>query len=81
MSEWFDKIVNDFYEEQVVEDRTSVETVKEKFYTESTEQFMFSLPTLLFKFIIEKGVGHIVEPRPPLHKLPSNSNWEEKQRK
>ena len=52
LSEWFDKIADDFWEEQVVEDRTSVETVKEKFYTDLTEQFLCSLPTLLFKFFI-----------------------------
>ena len=34
MSEWFEKITDDFFEEQAVEDRTSVETVKEKFYTD-----------------------------------------------
>ena len=74
MSEWFEKIANDFCEEQEVEDRTLVETIKEKFYTDSTKQFLCSLPTLMFKFLIEKGVGHIIEPRPSLHKLPSNSN-------
>ena len=81
LSEWFEKIANDFCEEQAVEDRTSMETVKEKFYTDLTEQFLCSLPTLLFKFLIKKGVGHIVELRPSLHELPSNSNWVEKQRK
>ena len=59
MSEWFEKIVDDFCEEQAVEDKTSVETVKEKFYINLTEQFLCSLLTLLFKFLIEKGVGHI----------------------
>ena len=39
MLEWLEKIVDDFCEEQAVEDRTSVETVKEKFYTDFTEQF------------------------------------------
>ena len=29
--EWFEKIVDDLCEEQAVEDRTSVETVKDKF--------------------------------------------------
>ena len=81
MSEWFEKIADDFCEEQAVEDRTLVETVKEKFYTDLAEQFMCSLPTLLFKFLIEKGVAHIVEPLPSLHKLRTNSNWAEKQRK
>ena len=81
MLKWFKKIADDFYEEQAVEDRTSVETVKEKFYIDLTKQFMCSLPNLLFKFMIEKGVGHIVEPRPSLHELPSKSNWAKKQRK
>ena len=62
MSEWFEKITDEFCEEQAVEDRTLVEFVKNKFYIDLTEQFLCSLPTLLFKFLIEKGVGHIVEP-------------------
>ena len=66
MSKWFEKIIDDFCEEKAVEDITSMETVKEKFYTDVTEQFLCSLPTLLFKFLIEKGVGHIVEPCPSL---------------
>ena len=74
MSEWFEKIADEFYEEQVVEDRTSVETVKEKFYTDLAEQFLCSLLTLLFKFLIEKGVAHIVEPHPSLHEPPSKFN-------
>ena len=81
MLEWFEKITDDFCEEQAVKDRTSVETVKEKFYTDFTEQFLCSLPTLLFKFSIENGAGHIIEPHPPLCEPPSNTNWEEKQRK
>ena len=81
MSECFEKIADDFCEEQAVEDRTSVETVKKKFYTDLTEQFMCSILTLLFKFLIEKGVAHIVEPRPSLHEQPTNYNWAEKQRK
>ena len=37
LSEWFEKIADEFCEEQVVEDRTSVETVKKKLYIELTE--------------------------------------------
>ena len=81
LSEWFEKIVNDFCEEQAVEDRTSVETVKEKFYTDLTEQFLCSLPTLLFKFLIKKGVGHIVEPHPSLLGPPLNLNWVENEKR
>ena len=80
MSEWFEKIAEDFCEEQAVKDRTSVETVKEKFYTDFTKQILCSLPTLLFKFLIKKGAGHIVEPPPPLYEQPSNTNWAEKQK-
>ena len=71
LSEWFEKIADDFCEEQAVEHRTSVEIVKEKFYIDLIEQFLCSLLTLLFKFLIEKGVAHIVEPRPSLHELPT----------
>ena len=81
MSEWFEQIANDFCEEQAVEDRTSVETVKVKFYTDFTEQLLCSLPTLLFKVLIENGAGHIVKPRPPLCKQLANTNWVDKQRK
>ena len=54
LSEWFEKITGEFCEEQAIEERTLVETVQKKFYTDHTEQFMCSLPTLLFKFLIEK---------------------------
>ena len=37
LSEWFEKIADDFYEEQVVKDRTSMEIVKDKFYTDLIE--------------------------------------------
>ena len=81
LSEWFEKITDELCEEQAVEERTSVETIKKKFYTDLIEQFLCSLPTLLFKFLIEKGVGHIVELRPLLRELPQNTNWVEKQKK
>ena len=70
LSEWFEKITDEFCEEQSIEERTSVETIQKKFYTDLTEQFLCSLLTLLFKFLIEKGVGDIVEPRPLLRKPP-----------
>ena len=76
---WFEKITDKFYEEQSIEERTSVETIQKKFYTDLTEQFLCSLPTLLFNFLIEKGVGHIVKPRPSLRGPRLNPNWEEKQ--
>ena len=62
--EWFEKITDKFCEEQAIEERSSVETIQKKLYIDLTEKFVCSLPTLLFKFLIEKGVGHIIEPRP-----------------
>ena len=60
LSKWFKNITDKFFEEQAIEERTSVETIQKKFYTDLTKQFLCSLLTLLFKFLIEKGVGHIV---------------------
>ena len=71
-------IADEFCEEQAVEERTSVETIHNKFYTNLTKQLLCSLPTFLFKFLIEKGVGHIVEPRPLLREPPQNTNWVDK---
>ena len=74
LSKWFEKITNEFCEEQAIEERTSVETVQKIFYTDLTKQFLCSLLILLFKFLIEKGVDHIIEPRLSLNKPPPNSN-------
>ena len=73
LSEWFEKIIDEFCEEQPIEERTSVESIQKKFDTDLTEQFLCSLLTLLFKFLIEKGVSHIVEPFPSLCEPPQNS--------
>ena len=35
---------------------------------------------MLFKFLIDRGVGHIAEPRPSLIKPPANTNWAEKKK-
>ena len=80
LSEWFEKITNEFCEEQVVEERFLVESIEKRFYTNFTEQFLFPLLTLVFKFLIDRGVGHIVEPHPSLIEPPANTNWAEKQK-
>ena len=79
--EWFEKITDEFCEEQDIEERTSVETIQKKFYTDLIKQLLCSLPTLFFKFLIEKGVGHIVEPHPLLYEPPQNIIWADKQKK
>ena len=75
---WFEKITDEFCEEQAIEERTLVETIQKKFYTYLTKQFLCSLLNLLFKFLIEKGMGHIIQPCPSLSKPPQNSNLAEK---
>ena len=78
MSEWFERITDEFCEEQAMEERVSIKSIEKRFYTDLTEQFLCSLPTLFFKFLIEKGVGHIVEPHPSLREPSPNTNWVEK---
>ena len=78
LSESFENIADEFCEEQAIEERKLVETIKKKFYTDLTKQFSCSSRTLLLKFLIDKGVGHIVEPRPSLRGPPLNPNWVKK---
>ena len=74
MWEWFKRIIDEFCEEHVVEERVSIESIQERFYNDFIKQFIFSLPTLLFKFLIDRGAGHIFKPRPLLIEPPSNTN-------
>ena len=78
--EWFERIVDEFYEERVVNERVSVHSIKERVYNDLTEQFLCSLLTLFFKFFIKRGANHIVEPCPLLITLPTNTNYEAKQK-
>ena len=58
LSELFEKIADELCLEQAVEERVSIESIEKRFYTNFTEKFICSLPTLLFKFLIERGLGH-----------------------
>ena len=80
MLEWFEKITDELCQEQAVEERVSIKTIEKRFYTDFIEKFLCSLSTLLFKFLIHRGVGHIVKTHLSLVELPSNTNWEEKQK-
>ena len=77
--EWLENVCDDFCEEQAVEERLSLEEVNRKFYTDLHEGFLCTIPQLLFKLLIENGVGYIVKPRPLLQTLVS-SNWQQKKR-
>ena len=73
--EWDEQIVDD-YEEQAIDERASFENIKSNFHDDFQESFLCTIPTLLFKFLINKGVAHIIEPRPPLVEPRSNNDRE-----
>ena len=63
LSEWVKNIINEFCEEQAINERTSYDSIKDQFHDDFHESFLCTIPTLSIKFIIDKGVAHIVEPR------------------
>lgn len=71
--EWLESILEDYCEEQALEDCTSIEHIKARFYIDLDDGFLYVIPTLLHKFLIEKGIGHIIEYHPPLE-TPTNIN-------
>ena len=75
--ERLEKVCDDFCEEQAIEDRTSLEEVERKFYTDLHERFLCSIPTLIYKFLVENVVDHIFEPQPPLG-TSASTNWKQK---
>ena len=66
LSEWVENIINIFCEEQAIDERTLYDNIKDHFHDDFHESFLCTIPTLFFKFLTDKGVVHIVEPRPPL---------------
>ena len=74
LSEWFEKIIDEFCQEQVVEERVSVENIKKRFYIDFTKELVFSLLTLLFRILIDREVGHIFKFCPSLIEPPPNTN-------
>jgi hypothetical protein len=64
LNEWFERIIHDYIEEQAIEDRESVETIKNKFYTDLHDGFLCTIPSLLHKFLLDKGVRDIVNTNP-----------------
>ena len=76
LSEWAEQTVDDFYEEQAIDKRASFNNIKSHFHNDFHESFLCTIPTLLFKFLIDKGVAHIIETQPPLVETRSNNNRE-----
>ena len=73
LSEWFEHIVENFCEEQAINERASFDNIKYRFHDDFYKSFLCTVPTLLFKFLIDKGIAYIVKPRPPLIKPKSNN--------
>jgi hypothetical protein len=71
--------VEDCIEDQAIKDRESIQTIKNKFYMKLHDGFLCTIPSLLHKFLLYKGVDDIVEYQPPLKNPPPNSNWQKKQ--
>lgn len=65
----FVKIVDEFCEEQVIELHTSFNEVKPIFHGNFLDSFICTVPTFQFKFLINKGIAHMVKPGLPLANL------------
>lgn len=76
LSEWVVQIVNELYKERAIDERASFDNVKSHFHEDLHEIVFCTISTLLFKLLIDKGVSHIVEPRPPLVDPWSNNDQE-----
>ena len=76
---WVEKIVNIFSKEKVIEEHTSFNDVKYIFHDNLHDTFLCTILTLLFKFIINKGISHIIEPWPPLA-IPYFTYWNQRKR-
>jgi hypothetical protein len=76
--DWFVRFLEDNISEQAVEDRTSLDRIKYKFYTELHEGFLCIVSTLLHIFLLDKGVSDIVQYRPQLGTPLPNSDYQER---
>jgi hypothetical protein len=76
-----ERIAEEYLQGKEIEDKTSIDTVKEKLYTDLHDSFFCTIPSPLHKLFLGKGVSHIVEYQPRLSSPPPNYNWEECQSK
>lgn len=79
LSKCFEQIVDGFCEEKAIKEITSFNKVKSIFHDEFHESFLCIVSTLLFKFLINKGVVHIFKPRTPLA-IPCYIDWHKTKR-
>ena len=79
LSQWFEKIVDKFCEEQAIEECTSFDEIKSIFHDDLHKCFLCTVPTFVFKFLIDNGVADIVKPIPPLA-IPCYTDWHKRKR-
>jgi hypothetical protein len=66
LHKWFEKIQDEFYQEREIEERMPLDNIKRRLYNNFHDSLFCTIPTLLHKFLLDKGVNHIVDYRPPL---------------
>ena len=66
LTEWVESICKEFCEDEATETYSSLQSIESHFFFDLHDSFFCLLPVLLHKFLITKGVSHIVEPRPSL---------------
>jgi hypothetical protein len=54
LHEWVERITEDYITKQAIEDRTSLDTIKDKFYTELQDGFLCTIHRLLHNFFSTK---------------------------
>jgi hypothetical protein len=79
LNEWFKRIIQDYIEEQAIEGKPLVEAIKDEFYIDLHDSFLCTIPSLLPKFMLDKGVRDIVEYQTLIGTPPPNSDWEKEQ--
>jgi hypothetical protein len=81
LNEWFEIIIHDYIEEQAIKDRSSVETIKDKFYTDLHNGFLCTVSSLLHKFMLDKGSQRHCRIPTPLGKSSTKLKLERKERR
>lgn len=60
LHEWLDTTLNEFCEEQVIEERILIEHIKARFFDNIHKQIFCCIPTVLQKFLLDRGAGHVI---------------------
>ena len=62
LTEWVESICKEFCEDEATETYSSLQSIESQFFSDLHDNFLYLLPVLLHRFLINKGMGHIVEP-------------------